>query len=570
MNPKMLKIIPARYRKRMVVVTATIFMRAMLNFIGLAVLIPVLALIIDAGNIAANPWLDRIYTAIGFTDTRMFAAAVCAAVVAIIIVKNLLALLLFRVERNFVFDLYGYFSRRLYITYHDRGLSFIKHHNSALLVRNVGIPMRFIMGVLMPAAAIICDASLFVILFAAMMWFSPVTAVTAVFVFLPSVALYYLLVRRRLETCGRQEEEVTRSRSRCVNETFRGYADMEINNAFPHMLDRFDDYQRLIIEMRRRRETINKLPGLFIETALAVGMSAIVIVCAGGESSQAGMMFGIFAVAALRLLPSIRSIVGNWTVIKYNRYTVDILAEADEHAPEPERDDRRMTFSDRITVENLSFRFDDGRDDRAIFTNLNLTIRKGELLGIRGISGAGKTTLFNLLLGFYKPTAGRIAVDGTTLDDTTRRRWQNNIGYVSQNVFISDTTFIENVALGVPRDEIDRDRAARSLEAARLGDFIASLPAGMDAAIGECGCRLSGGQRQRIGIARALYKQADVLFFDEATSSLDNRTEQSINQSVRELSAGNRELTIVVIAHRESSLDCCDRIITIGEDDTRI
>ncbi|MDE5637707.1 MAG: ABC transporter ATP-binding protein/permease, partial [Alistipes sp.] len=178
------------------------------------------------------------------------------------------------------------------------------------------------------------------------------------------------------------------------------------------------------------------------------------------------------------------------------------------------------------------------------------------------------TTLFNILLGFYAPTSGRITIDGVPLDAATRRRWQNAVGYVSQNVFITDSSFAQNVALGAAPDDIDRRRVHQALEAADLAEFVESLPKGMDTPIGECGCRLSGGQRQRIGIARALYKQADVLFFDEATSSLDNRTEESINRSISELSERNRELTIVVIAHRESSLDYCDRIITVGNDDT--
>ena len=160
---------------------------------------------------------------------------------------------------------------------------------------------------------------------------------------------------------------------------------------------------------------------------------------------------------------------------------------------------------------------------------------------------------------------GRITIDGRPLDETNLRKWQNTIGYVSQSVFIADSSFMQNVALGCAPDRIDRRRAAQALETAKLKEFIDTLPQGMETPIGECGCRLSGGQRQRLGIARALYKQADILFFDEATSALDNRTEERINRAIEELSKANRELTIIVVAHRESSLDYCDRIITLGE-----
>ena len=222
-----------------------------------------------------------------------------------------------------------------------------------------------------------------------------------------------------------------------------------------------------------------------------------------------------------------------------------------------------MPFEREIAVRGLSFRFAD--DGRELFSGLTLSIRKGERVGIRGASGAGKTTLFNLLLGLYEPTAGEITVDGIPLTPGNRRAWQNRIGYVSQSLFIADGSFAANVALGVPEAEIDRARVTQALRAARLGDFTDALAQGIDTRVGECGCRLSGGQRQRIGIARALYRQADVLFFDEATSALDSRTEEDINRSIAELAAQNAGLTLLVIAHRESSLEYCDRIITLGE-----
>lgn len=222
-----------------------------------------------------------------------------------------------------------------------------------------------------------------------------------------------------------------------------------------------------------------------------------------------------------------------------------------------------MPFEREIAVCGLSFRFED--DGSELFRDLTLTIRKGERVGVRGASGAGKTTLFNLLLGLYEPTSGRIEIDGTPLTRRNRRAWQRRIGYVSQHLFLTDASFAENVALGAPGDRIDRKRVAEALEAAQLGRFIATLPAGMDTRTGECGCRLSGGQRQRIGIARALYRRADVLFFDEATSALDSCTEEQVNRSIALLAASHPGLTLVAIAHRERSLDYCDRIITLGE-----
>ena len=559
-------ILPARFRRRSIGVALSVFLRALLNFAGLAVLVPVLVIILDTEGIHSNLWLERIYLWGGFSDDRRFILAVCTGVVGVVLLKNLANLLLYKVERNFIYDLYRDLSRRLYIDYHDRGLAFVKSSNSAILSRNVNaVCLIFVTGVLMPLAAIASETMLFLLLFTALALYSPLASAIALLVFVPAVMLYYGLVRRRLNRYGEEEHRAQRTKSRTVAETFRGYADLEVANAFPEMLKTFDSAMNRVVQVRERNATIAVLPSIFTEVGLAAGMALLVALCAGTDNTQMKLLFGIFAVAALRIMPSIRSIMGAWTSLRYNRYTLDVLRDARTNgtAPESAPSNERLAFQREITIEGLSFHYDDA-PDHDVLHDFSLTIRKGERIGIRGVSGAGKTTLFNILLGLYEPSAGRIAIDGVPLTAENRRQWQNAVGYVSQNVFVTDSSFAANVALGCVPERIDRQRAAQALAMAKLGDFIETLPKGMDTPIGECGCRLSGGQRQRLGIARALYKQADILFFDEATSSLDNRTEEGINRAIEELSRDNRELTIVVIAHRESSLEFCDRIITIG------
>lgn len=564
MKPRAIQIIPQAFRRRGCAVVLTVFLRALLNFVGLAMLLPVLMLILDTDCIGANPWLARLYAAGGFASEAHFVVAVCAGVVAIIVAKCLLALALYKFERNYIYDLYRYLSRRLYIAYRNRGLGFVKRSNSALLARNVNVVcLTFVTGILKPAASIVSELLLFLLLFGALALYNPAASLLIAAIFLPAIGLYYRLVRNRLNRYGELENRAHREKARAVIETFRGYADIEINDAFPRMLDTFDRAMDEVVAVRGRNDSIAMLPQSFTEIGLSIGMAVLVVVNLGMESGSLQLLFGVFAVAALRLMPSVRNIMAGWTAIKYNRYTIDVLRDADiERADTELHEDRsRLPFRDRIEIDNLSFRYDDG--DRDILSSFSLTIRKGERIGIRGVSGGGKTTLFNLLLGFYRPTSGTIRIDGTELTDANRRAWQNAVGYVSQNVFITDSTFAANVALGYPDGEIDRERVAAALETAKLGDFIAALPKGMDTPIGECGCRLSGGQRQRLGIARALYKQAAILFFDEATSALDSETEERINRAIEELSRENRELTIVVIAHRERSLEYCDRIITV-------
>ena len=558
-------IVPPKFRRRGVRVAFSLLLRAVLNLAGLAALLPVLALVLDPAWVSGDGPLARIYACSGIGSPRAFALTICGLVVLLILLKSAANHLLMRVENAYVFDLYRALSRRLYIAYHDRGLAFVKSSNSAQLARNVNVVcIAFVTGVLKPAAQIVAEALLLLLLFVSLALYAPLAALLAAAVFLPSVWLYYALVRNRMVRLGDEENRAQREKARLVAETFRGYADIEINGAFPTMLRSFDAAMDRVIALRLRDASLRVLPQTLTEAGLAAGMALLVALSLGGNASEARMLFGVFAVAALRLMPSVRTILAAWASIRYNRYTIGILREApDADAGEAPDDGRLLPFEQRIDVRGLTFRFED--DGTELFRDLSLTIRKGERLGIRGASGAGKTTLFNLLLGLYAPTAGTIEIDGVPLTRANRRAWQRRIGYVSQHLFLADASFAANVALGEPEERIDRMRVAQALEAAQLGPFIASLPGGIDTRVGECGCRLSGGQRQRIGIARALYRRADVLFFDEATSSLDNRTEEEVNRSIAELSARNRELTLVVIAHRDSSLEYCDRILNIGE-----
>ncbi len=564
MKQSVLGIIPRQFRTRGYLVTFTILLRALLNFVGLAALLPVLYLILDSENIHSNRYLSEIYDTFEFGSDTSFVASVTAAMLLFITVKCLVNLALYRFERDYIYALYRYLSRNLYIDYFNRGLSFIKSSNSAVLSRNVNVVCyTFVAGVLRPLASIFSEAMLFAMLFTAILIYNPTAALLTVAIFVPSVWLYFALVRKRVNRYGDIENEAQRTKYRNVVETYRGYADIEINNAFPKMLSSFDRSIDTIIDVGAKNATVSTLPQIFTEIGLAAGMSLLVTMSVGSGSGDMKILFGIFAVAALRLLPSIRSIMAAWTALRYNRYTIDIIRDADINKTSTVEDtaDDRFEFRDSIEIDDLSFRFADS--DKDTLHGLSFMIRKGEKIGIKGRSGAGKTTLFNLLLGFYRPTGGGIRIDGELLSESNRRKWQNTIGYVSQSVFLTDNTILANIALGCDEASVDLDRVNKAVDMANLREFVDSLPDGLQSRIGECGALLSGGQRQRIGIARALYKRADILFFDEATSSLDSDTERGINESIETLSRNDDQLTIIIIARRESSLDCCDRIIEI-------
>ena len=559
-------IIPHSFRRRTIGVVTTIFLRAILNFVGVATLIPILILIVDSSNIASTGYLNWLYNALHIDSYQTFAVIVCLAVIAIIVVKNVAVIYLYRFERDYIYSLYKDLSERLYEGYYRKGLGFIKHSNTAILTRNVNVvSLLFATNILKPIATIIGEGLLLLLMFAALVLYSPVIAIISIGLFLPIVALFYFGMRKRLNSIGDRENAAQRAKGRIVAETFRGYADIEINNAFPLTLSNFSKAIDEAVKLRKEYATIGMLPQMFTEVGLAIGLTIIIIVSLFSSSDNLVIMLGIFAIAGVRLLPSLRTIMASWSSIRYNRYTIDTLLEAKDNNKtlSTEQTTERFNFEHSIELRQLGFCFEDS--DTPLLKEISLRINKGERIGITGASGVGKTTLFNIILGLYRPTSGAIYVDGEELNNTNIRKWQNSIGYVSQSVFIADSTLIENIALGCDSERIDLERIHRVIELADLTEFVSSLPEGIHSRIGEQGSKISGGQRQRIGIARALYKGCDILLFDEATSSLDNTSEQNINRAIERLSAENNALTIVVIAHRDSSLEYCDRIITLGK-----
>ncbi|MBP3426094.1 MAG: ABC transporter ATP-binding protein [Rikenellaceae bacterium] len=553
---KILGLIPQSFRRRGIGVLLSILVQALLDFVGLAVLLPVIILVADPNAISTNRWLGELWAWGGFTDGRTFTLAVCGAVVGVIAIKGGLGMWLWRGQNRYIMGLYRHYSERLFAHYHNNGLLFIKGHNSAKLAHEINfVCLAFVVNVLMTAAVLATNVILMTLMIVALMVYNVKVAGLLIAILVPIVALYFHFVRGRIGEFGRKENEIRRSQNRLVVESLVGYSEIEVAGMFPEMERRFDQGIREIADMRLQIGTLSQVPNIILDLCIAVALAVLVTFRADAVA------FGIFAVAAVKILPTAKSIVGRWITLRNNLYTADIVALTTDAQPATAKvSEQRISFKQEIRLEDVSFRFPDG--DQEVLENISLRVRKGETIGIKGVSGGGKTTLFNILLGFYPPTKGQITVDNVALTTDNLRKWHNIVGYVPQNVFVMDSTIAENVAMGDPT--ADREQIKDALQRASLWEFVESLPEGIDTHIGEAGCRLSGGQKQRLGIARALYKRAEVLFFDEATSALDSDTEREITRSIEELSHNQGELTIFIIAHRETSLIFCDRVVELN------
>jgi len=289
-----------------------------------------------------------------------------------------------------------------------------------------------------------------------------------------------------------------------------------------------------------------------------IGLAALVLIMIGSGTSISSILptLGLFAATAFRVMPSISRILASIQTIGYTRpLALTVFRDLQLTDDVDQRAGTQSEFERSIELIDVTFRYKDAH--RPALLNVSFRVDRGEAVGIIGTSGAGKSTLVDVLLGLLSPSSGKVCIDGKDIADH-RRWWQDQVGYVPQTIYLTDDTLLNNVAFGLPVEDIDRDAVGRAITAAQLDEFVGSLPDGLDTIVGERGVRLSGGQRQRIGIARALYHDPSVLVLDEATSALDSETESGVMEAVRGL-LGKK--TVIIVAHRTTTVSYCNRIL---------
>jgi ATP-binding cassette, subfamily B, bacterial PglK len=301
----------------------------------------------------------------------------------------------------------------------------------------------------------------------------------------------------------------------------------------------------------------------------AIGMTLIAGLAYLMTQQEGGMVtaipvLGALALGAQRLLPVLQQAYGAYSQIKGSKSSFeDVLNLLDQPLPEyaDQLPPKPIPFTKEIKLNNLNFRYSE--DSPWVLKNTNLSLKKGSRIGFMGVTGSGKSTLIDIIMGLLPATEGGLIIDNQIINNQNRRAWQAHIAHVPQNIYLSDSTIEENIAFGIAKELIDHQRVKKAAQQAQIAELIEQWKDGYQTFVGERGVRLSGGQRQRIGIARALYKQANVLIFDEATSALDNETEQAVMDATKGL---DKELTILIIAHRLTTLKGCDQIIKIEKD----
>ena len=537
MIKRILNLLKPEEKKHGIKVTGSIFIVALLDFVGLASLLPVLYYLLEGG------------------ESKMAALYFSLIAIGVILFKSLVSAILSRYQSKYLLGIYKRLSFRLYSNYYNNGLLFIREKGYSTLGHSVNFMCyTFSERILSPLMRMAGELLLVILVTAALLVYDWRTMAVLYLCFIPFMLLYVTVVRKKVKLFGEQEFKAKREQAKIVADTFRGYTELEINAAFPALKESFLNGVNEVTRNRINMETIQMFPRFLSEFAVIIGM--IIMVLLGGENAR--MLVGIFAVSAFRLLPALRYLLAGYTQIQNALPSLEVIEEGVITNDVTNVQSNVVSLYNSLEIRGLKFSY----GDKTIELGSH-KIDKGEYIGFCGYSGVGKTTLFNLILGFLKPQEGEILIDGTPLTPENRKSWLKHIGYVPQEVFIFNGSIAENIALGYK--DIDEEKVNKVLKMVSLGDWAAALENGIQSNLGEGGGKLSGGQKQRIGIARALYKGASVLLLDEATSSLDNNTEREINEMLQELKKEIPDLTILSIAHRESTLTYCNRIINLEE-----
>ena len=420
-----------------------------------------------------------------------------------------------------------------------------------------------IYSVIVPALKFITSAVILILIVIAMLFIEPLITIYAFIGFGSIYALIILLTRNKQLQDSHLIARESSSVIKALQEGLGGIRDVLLDN---NQKIYCKTYHNADLSLRRAQGDnmfIGQSPRFAMEALgmVLISLLAYFLAQEASEVSKIVPTLGLLALGAQRLLPLLQQAYSSFSDIRVSRASLlDVLRLLKQplpnHAHLPKL--KPLLFKEKIHVKNVRFQFD--KNLPYVLNGINFVIPKGSRLGFIGETGSGKSTMLDIVMGLLDPSKGVIEVDGKVISHRNKRFWQANIAHVPQNIFLADNTIEENIAFGIAPEEIDHNEVIKAAKQAQIYDDIESWPKKFQTLVGERGIRLSGGQRQRIGIARALYKRANVIIFDEATSSLDMKTEESVMNSIEKL---NKDLTLLIIAHRITTLKNCNQIIEI-------
>jgi len=565
---KIFSLLDKKEKRNFLLLMLMIIIMSLLDVIGVAAIIPFLAVLSDPEVIQDRALLAFIYDTVPHSGKDNFLFILGLAVLILVSISlafkalTMYSLVRFSTMRNYSI------SSRLLENYLSQPYSWFLSRNSADMGKSILSEVdQVIQASVIPAVTLLAHLAVVAALTSLLFYLEPLVMVTAVGLIGGSYILVFLGIRGLLSRIGEERVKANGKRFQCANEAIGGIKEVKLLGLETEYIRRFKQPAHVFARTQAIGTIIGQLPRYILELVAFGGMLLLLLFLltrSQGRIEDLVPVIGVFAFAGVRMFPAIQQVYLSFTKIRFGRYALDAL-HRDLAKSSPVTFSKKATQPLKLdrTLELRGINFCFPGADRNAINDLDLKIPAKSITGIVGGSGAGKTTLIDIILGLLIPQTGDLFVDDSRIDDANRTSWQRGLGYVPQYIFLVDASIASNVAFGIPNSQVDLAAVERACKLAELHTFIIDeLPKGYDTIVGERGIRLSGGQRQRIGIARALYHNPDVLVLDEATSALDNVTESTVIDAVQNLTG---EKTIIVVAHRLSTIRNCDQIAILSE-----
>lgn len=559
-------------RKGSILLFFLLLIGSLLEMLGVSAIVPLVQVILMPEDLLQNENFIWLWQLLHVKDAMQLVVCVSAGTVFVYFIKNLYMSFLSYYKNKFYRRVEKETSMRLMNSYLNREYTFHINTNSAVLLRSIIYDINGVSATLISMFTLImeCMSVFFIIL--VLLWTDYLMALVLALSALLALTVIIKIFHKTMREEGKNAITYSHLCLKTVNEAFNGIKDVMVTRRQSFFSD---NYSKAVTEKNKSNAAKNfasECPAYVIE---AICITAFILTLCiksltGQNESEFISQAAAFAVAAFRILPSVGKITNNYNVIVYYQAMMnDVyknIHEVNEHTKETKekaeltisRESKTEGFNEKITLENVSWKYPNAEYN--VIENLSMSIRKGSAIGLIGASGAGKTTLADMILGLLPAQSGAIRMDGTDIKEIPML-WSKTIGYVPQTVYLTDDTIRNNVAFGIREDLIDDEAIWKALEQAQLKEFVKSLPKKLDTIVGERGIKFSGGQRQRVAIARALYYDPAILVLDEATSALDNETESAVMDAIESLQ-GHK--TLIIVAHRLTTIQSCDEVYEIA------
>ena len=566
-NPliKVFQILSKNQRKRFYLILFCLFIGMILEAFGIGIILPVLNIIVSPESLKQYVWLNDFFNSISLINNQQIIIFALILLIGVYFFKSIYLVLLSYYQNRYVSFISSQISNRLFKNYLNQDFMFHNERNSSELIKMFQVEINMVTSLLLSGVILITEIAIVIAIISTLFFVEPSGTIFVIIFFLLFGSIFYYLSRNKSSAWGIIRQQEDSKISKLIMEGLNGINEVFLLGKEHFFHSRLVRYNKTKAIINSNQITLGQIPRYYLEFISIVSLVGFILIMIINEKDLNDIISigGVFIAATFRVLPSINRIIGSLQQIKYCKSSVDIVNRDLNLAGLPivdKKDQTKIPFQHKLQLDQVSFSYP--KSESSIFENLNFELNHGEVVGIIGPSGVGKSTFTNLIVGFLNSFEGDFKVDGKLIDKSNAKNWRKQLGYVSQSIYLIDDTIRANVAFGEEPDEIDDLRIEKAIKKAQLYNFIQGLPKKLDSIVGERGAQLSGGQQQRIGIARALYHEPKLFILDEATSALDEETEKEVMKAVEGLKG---EMTILIITHRLSTLSCCDKIYKVDQ-----